>query len=483
MGVAGAGFGSRGFLRCYKSLLCVKDRRFKSNGRFPFCGLIFRCASSAKVCGPPVLSEKMVRDGVPPRVPRPAFLDYQSTTPLDPRVLDKMLPLMTDVFGNPHSRSHAYGWEAKKLVEEARQEVASVIGAQSPKTIIFTSGATESNNMAIKGAAGFYGKQKDTSTGSSRKYNHVITIQIEHKCVLASARTLQEQGWEVTFLPVKSDGIIDLQEFEKAIRPNTLLASVMFVNNEIGVIQPVEEVGKLCKKYNILFHTDAAQAVGKMEVDVDKIGADLLSISGHKLYGPKGVGALFVRNKPKRVRLIPLIDGGGQERGFRSGTLPAPLIVGLGEACRVAKAEMEADRKYIRFLSSRLYDGIFSQVEDVVLNGSPTHRYHGNVNISFSCVEGESLLMSLNNIAVSSGSACTSESLEPSYVLRAIGVNEELAHTSLRFGLGRFTTVAEIDDCIHAVKKHVTKLRDMSPLWELHQLRKSGQNVDEMVWT
>eukprot|EP00922_Rhytidocystis_sp_ex-Travisia-forbesii_P039680 GHVS01059025.1.p1 GENE.GHVS01059025.1~~GHVS01059025.1.p1 ORF type:complete len:451 (+),score=57.32 GHVS01059025.1:119-1471(+) len=412
---------------------------------------------------------------------RPAFLDYQSTTPVDPRVLDKMLPLMTEMFGNPHSRSHGYGWEAEEAVEEGRKQVAQLIGAASSKTIIFTSGATEANNMAIKGAAGFYGKETDKD--GKRRYNHIITTQIEHKCVLASCRALQEKGWDVTYLPVNEDGLVNMQSLEQSIRPDTLLVSVMFVNNEIGVIQPMEKIGALCRKHNILFHTDAAQAVGKVPVNVEEIKADLVSISGHKFYGPKGIGALFVRNRPKRVRLAPVIDGGGQERGFRSGTLPAALVAGFGEACRIAGEDMEDDKRHVDFLYDRMISGIKGALDEVILNGSDSQRYRGNINLSFSGVEGESLLMSLKEVAVSSGSACTSESLEPSYVLRAIGVGEELAHTSLRFGIGRFTTLTEVDKCVESVLKHVGKLRDMSPLWEQSERERMGEPTEKMVWT
>eukprot|EP00922_Rhytidocystis_sp_ex-Travisia-forbesii_P009776 GHVS01014320.1.p1 GENE.GHVS01014320.1~~GHVS01014320.1.p1 ORF type:complete len:452 (-),score=56.01 GHVS01014320.1:90-1445(-) len=430
---------------------------------------------------PPLLRPRSVSDIAHSFSSRPAFFDYQSTTPVDPRVLDKMLPLMTEMFGNPHSRSHGYGWEAEDVVEEGRKQVARLIHAPSTKTIIFTSGATEANNMAIKGAAGFYGKEKEID--GKRRYNHIITTQIEHKCVLASCLALQEQGWEVTYLPVNEDGLVNIETLEQSIRPDTLMVSIMFINNEIGVIQPMKEIGTLCRKKNILFHTDAAQAVGKVPVNVDEINADLVSISAHKLYGPKGIGALFVRGRPKRVRLAPVIDGGGQERGFRSGTLPAPLVAGFGEACRIAEEEMEDDRKHVEFLYKRMNGGIRGVLDEVILNGCETNRYPGNLNLSFSGVEGESLLMSLKDIAVSSGSACTSESLEPSYVLRAIGVGEELAHTSLRFGIGRFTTLKEVDKCVDEVRKHVGKLRDMSPLWEIRERERKGEEAEQMVWT
>eukprot|EP01071_Lankesteria_metandrocarpae_P003092 Lankesteria_metandrocarpae@DN2754_c0_g1_i1.p1 len=404
-------------------------------------------------------------------LPRPVYLDNQATTAVDPRVLDKMLPSMIHAYGNPHSRTHSFGWEAEDAVEQARKHVASLIGA-TPREIIFTSGATESNNMALKGAANFYGAQYP-------KRRHIITSQIDHKCVLASARALQGQGWDVTYLPVKSDGLICLDEFEKSIRPGeTLLASIMWVNNEIGVVQPINEIARICKKHKVLFHTDGAQGVGKLPLDVDSVGVDLVSISGHKLYGPKGVGALYIRSKP-RVRLAAVISGGGQERGFRSGTLPAPIIVGLGEACKIASEEMENDRIHITRLADRMYNGINDRLPEVTLNGSKLHRYHGSLNLSFAYVEGESLLMSLPQVAVSSGSACTSASLEPSYVLRAIGVNEELAHTSIRFGIGRFTTEEEIDGCVEQVVEHVERLREMSPLWEMAQ----AGDTTEFVWT
>eukprot|EP00403_Amphidinium_massartii_P014636 CAMPEP_0178411130 /NCGR_PEP_ID=MMETSP0689_2-20121128/21337_1 /TAXON_ID=160604 /ORGANISM="Amphidinium massartii, Strain CS-259" /LENGTH=451 /DNA_ID=CAMNT_0020032329 /DNA_START=46 /DNA_END=1401 /DNA_ORIENTATION=- len=387
----------------------------------------------------------------------PSYLDMQATTPIDPRVLDAMMPYFGGRFGNPHSRSHAYGWDAEEATETARKQVAALIGAD-PKEIFFTSGATESNNMAVKGIAAFYkGKKK-----------HIITTQTEHKCVLASCRRLEvEEGWEVTYLPVGKDGLIRLEDLEAAIRPDTAMVSVMYVNNEIGVVQPIDEIGKLCKEKGVFFHTDAAQAAGKIPVDVNKSNISLLSISGHKMYGPKGIGALYVRRRP-RVRVRPVIDGGGQERGMRSGTLPTPIIVGLGEAAAVCLKEMENDTRHVNKLARRLHDGIASVLPKVELNGHPEHRYHGNVNLSFACVEGESLLMSLaSETAVSSGSACTSASLEPSYVLRAIGVDEELAHTSLRFGIGRFTTQEEVDSLVGTVISEVTRLREMSPLWEM----------------
>ena len=405
------------------------------------------------------------------RFSRTAYLDNQATTPMDPRVLDAMLPYLTGRFGNPHSRSHAYGWEAEEVVEKARTNVADLIGASS-KEIIFTSGATESNNLAIKGVAA-YNQQK----------RHIITTTTEHKCVLASCRYLQDAGYEVTYLPVQTDGLISLEELENAIRPDTAIVSIMAVNNEIGVIQPIEDIGKLCRSKGVLFHTDAAQAHGKIPLNVDHI--DLMSISGHKLYGPKGIGALYVRRRNPRVRMRPIIDGGGQERGLRSGTLATPLVVGLGKAAELAATEMERDRAHIDRLSQKLYQGLTERLPEVTLNGSFAQRYCGNLNMSFSCVEGESLLMGLGkDIAISSGSACTSASLEPSYVLRAIGVNEELAHTSLRFGVGRFTTDEEIDTAIANVVAQVERLRDMSPLWDLMMEEKqSGQGATKIKWS
>jgi cysteine desulfurase len=389
----------------------------------------------------------------------------QATTPVDPRVLDVMMPYSLASFGNPHSLSHVYGWDAQQAIERARGQIASLIGA-STKELFFTSGATESNNMAVKGVADFYAKKK----------KHIITTQTEHKCVLASCIRLEvDQGWDVTYLPVKQDGLIDLNELEAAIRPDTALVSVMMVNNEIGCVQPCEEIGKMCKAKKVFFHTDAAQAVGKIPIDVNKLNISLMSLSGHKMYGPKGIGALYVRRKP-RVRLRAMIDGGGQERGMRSGTLPTPTIVGFGEAAAICQKEMENDSKHVDHLYRRMYDGVTSQIPKVTLNGSATARYRGNINISFAGVEGESLLMSIaNELAVSSGSACTSASLEPSYVLRAIGVDEELAHTSLRFGVGRFTTEEEVDACVKIVVKEVVRLREMSPLWELEmEAEKTG---------
>ncbi|KAI1001560.1 Cysteine desulfurase [Podosphaera aphanis] len=399
---------------------------------------------------------------------RPIYLDMQATTPVDPRVLDAMLPFYSGLYGNPHSRTHAYGWESEKAVEQARAHIANLIGAD-PKEIIFTSGATESNNMSIKGVARFYKRVG--------KKTHIVTTQTEHKCVLDSCRHLQDEGLQVTYLPVKSNGIVDMKELEYAIKPHTALVSVMSVNNEIGVIQPLEEIGALCRKKKVFFHTDAAQAVGKIPVDVNKMNIDLMSISSHKIYGPKGLGACYIRRRP-RVRIDPIISGGGQERGLRSGTLAPALVVGFGEACRVAKEEMDYDSKRIKKLSDRLLNGLLS-MEHTKQNGDPEHFYPGCINVSFSYVEGESLLMALKDIALSSGSACTSASLEPSYVLRALGSSDDSAHSSIRFGIGRFTTESEVDYVLKAVKERVTFLREMSPLWELVQ---EGVDLDSIQW-
>lgn len=397
------------------------------------------------------------------------YLDMQATTPLDPRVLDAMLPYMVDQFGNPHSRTHMYGWESEDAVEKARQQVATLIGAD-PKEIVFTSGATESNNMAIKGVAGFYKEKK----------RHIITTQTEHKCVLDSCRHLQQRGWDVTYLPVSHDGRLSLSDLEAALRPDTALVSVMAVNNEIGVRQPLSDIGALCREKKVFLHTDAAQAVGKVPINVNDSKVDLMSISGHKLYGPKGVGALYVRRRP-RVRLEAQMSGGGQERGLRSGTVPAPLVVGLGAACEIAGREMVADDAHVRRLEARLREGITSRLSGVQLNGPEdlAHRYPGNVNLSFAYVEGESLIMGLKDIAVSSGSACTSASLEPSYVLRALGVQEDMAHTSIRYGVGRFTTDEEVDMAVELTVARVNQLREMSPLWEMVQ---EGVDISKIEW-
>ncbi|KAG6898278.1 hypothetical protein C0992_000723 [Termitomyces sp. T32_za158] len=399
---------------------------------------------------------------------RPIYLDMQATTPVDPRVLDAMLPYLTDQYGNPHSRTHAYGWEAEQAIEDARKHVADLIGADA-KDVVFTSGATETNNMAIKGVARFHKEKK----------RHIITTQTEHKCVLDSCRKLGEEGFDITYLPVQQNGVVSLDVLEAAIRPDTSLVSIMTVNNETGVIQPINEIGALLRKHRgVYFHTDAAQAAGKIPLNVNEANIDLMSISGHKLYGPKGVGAAYVRRRP-RVRLEPILSGGGQERGLRSGTLPTALVVGIGEAARIAKQEMKRDHARIQALSNRLIQGINSQVEHVVRNGD-VNGYPGCVNLSFSYVEGESLLMALKDIALSSGSACTSASLEPSYVLRALGAAEDMAHSSLRFGIGRFTTEAEVDFVVSHIVRTVQRLRDMSPLWEMVQ---EGIDINSIDWS
>jgi cysteine desulfurase len=398
---------------------------------------------------------------------QPIYLDYQATTPMDPRVLEAMLPYFTYKFGNPHSRSHSYGWEAEEGVERARGQVAKLIGADE-KEVIFTSGATESNNLAIRGVAEFYKDRK----------NHIVTTVTEHKCVLDTCRHLEQAGFEVTYLPVQKNGLIDLEVLKNAITDKTVVVSVMAVNNEIGVIQPLEEIGKICRERKVFFHTDAAQAAGKIHLDVEKMNIDLMSISGHKIYGPKGIGALYVRRKP-RVRLVPLIVGGGQERGFRSGTLPTPLCVGLGEAAEICLKEMDGEAKRLKKLQERMLKGLNDKLAEIVINGDLEHRIPGNLNISFAYVEGESLMMGIKGLSVSSGSACTSASLEPSYVLRALGVEEEMAHTSLRIGLGRFTTEQEVDTAVDELVRHVNKLRAMSPLWEMAQ---EGIDLKSIEW-
>jgi cysteine desulfurase len=398
---------------------------------------------------------------------QPIYLDYQATTPMDPRVLEAMLPYFTYKFGNPHSRSHSYGWEAEEGVEKARGQLAKLIGADE-KEVIFTSGATESNNLAIRGVAEFYKDRK----------NHIVTTVTEHKCVLDTCRHLEQSGFEVTYLPVQQNGLIDLDVLKNAITDKTVVVSVMAVNNEIGVIQPLEEIGKICREKKTFFHTDAAQAAGKIPLDVEKMNIDLMSISGHKIYGPKGIGALYVRRKP-RVRLVPLIVGGGQERGFRSGTLPTPLCVGLGEAAEICSKEMEGEAKRLKKLQDRMLKGLNDKLTDIIVNGDLEHRIPGNLNISFAYVEGESLMMGIKGLSVSSGSACTSASLEPSYVLRALGVEEEMAHTSLRIGLGRFTTEQEVDTAVDELVRHVNKLRAMSPLWEMAQ---DGIDIKSIEW-
>jgi cysteine desulfurase len=398
---------------------------------------------------------------------QPIYLDYQATTPMDPRVLEAMMPYFTYKFGNPHSRSHSYGWEAEEGVEKARGQVARLIGADD-KEVIFTSGATESNNLAIRGVAEFYKDRK----------NHVVTTVTEHKCVLDTCRHLEQNGFEVTYLPVQKNGLIDLEQLRAAITDKTVVVSIMAVNNEIGVIQPLEEIGKICREKKTFFHTDAAQAAGKIPLDVEAMNIDLMSISGHKIYGPKGIGALYVRRKP-RVRLVPLIVGGGQERGFRSGTLPTPLCVGLGEAAEICQKEMAGEAVRLKKLQERMLKGLHAKLPEIYVNGDLEHRIPGNLNISFAHVEGESLMMGIKGLSVSSGSACTSASLEPSYVLRALGVEEEMAHTSLRIGLGRFTTEQEVDTAVADLVHQVTKLREMSPLWEMSQ---EGIDIKSIEW-
>ena len=396
----------------------------------------------------------------------PIYLDYSATTPVDPRVAERMIPWLVEKFGNPASRSHAYGWEAEKAVEEARDNVAALVGAD-PKEIVWTSGATESNNLAIKGAAQFYqGKGK-----------HLITVKTEHKAVLDTMRELERQGFEVSYLDPQENGLVDLEQFKAAIRPDTILASVMFVNNEIGVVQPIEQMGEICRARGVIFHVDAAQATGKVGIDLSKLKVDLMSFSAHKTYGPKGIGALYVRRKP-RIRLEAQMHGGGHERGLRSGTLATHQIVGMGEAFRFAREEMAAENERIRMLRDRLWKGI-SDIEQVFLNGDLDQRVPHNLNVSFAFVEGESLMMAIKDVAVSSGSACTSASLEPSYVLRALGRQDELAHSSIRFTIGRFTTVEEIDYTVQLLHRQIAKLREMSPLWDMY---KEGIDLNTVQW-
>lgn len=397
----------------------------------------------------------------------PIYLDYQSTTPIDPRVLEAMIPYFTDKFGNPHSRSHSYGWEAEDAVDLARSEVAQLISADS-KEIIFTSGATESNNLAIKGVAHFYRDVK----------NHIITVSTEHKCVLDTCRHLEQEGFKVTYLPVGRDGLINLDDLRNSITEQTSIVSVMAVNNEIGVIQPLEEIGKICRERGVFFHSDIAQAFGKIPIDVQKCNIDLASISGHKIYGPKGIGALYVRRRP-RVRLAAIINGGGQERGMRSGTVPTPLVVGLGKAAAIAMNEMQSDYDHVKKLSQKFLSIVMDGASEVFLNGSSKNRYPGNLNLSFSYIEGESMILAIKDLAVSSGSACTSSSLEPSYVLKAIGVGDELAHTSIRFGIGKFSTEEEIEYAAALVLSKINSLREMSPLWEMAQ---EGIDITKIQW-
>lgn len=396
----------------------------------------------------------------------PIYLDYSATTPCDPRVVDAMIPWLREHFGNPASRSHAWGWEAEEAVEKARKQVADLIHAD-PREIVWTSGATESNNLAIKGAAQFY----------KSKGKHLITVKTEHKAVLDTMRALEREGFEVTYLDVLPNGLLDLDVFKQALRPDTILASVMLVNNEIGVVQDVQAIGDICREHRVIFHVDAAQATGKLEIDLEKLPVDLMSLASHKTYGPKGIGALYVRRKP-RVRLEAQIHGGGHERGMRSGTLATHQIVGMGEAFRIAQEEMAVELPKIRALQRRLLKGL-NDMEEVYVNGDLEQRVAHNLNISFNYVEGESLMMGLKGVAVSSGSACTSASLEPSYVLRALGRSDELAHSSLRITIGRFTTEEEIDNAVQAIKHNVTKLRELSPLWDMY---KDGVDISAIQW-
>jgi cysteine desulfurase len=396
----------------------------------------------------------------------PIYLDYSATTPVDPRVAERMIPFLTERFGNPASRSHAFGWDTEAAVGEARQEVASLVHCD-PKELVFTSGATESINLALKGAAHFY---KD-------KGRHLVTVRTEHKATLDTMRELEREGFDVTYLDVAPDGLLDVTRFEAALRPDTTLVSAMYVNDEIGVVQDIRAIGEICRARGIIFHVDSAQATGKLAIDLAKLKVDLMSFSAHKTYGPKGMGALFVRRKP-RVRLEAQMHGGGHERGMRSGTLPTHQIVGMGEAFRLARLEMDADNARIRKLRDKLWAGL-SQIEEVYLNGDLERRVPHNLNVSFNFVEGESLIMAIKDIAVSSGSACTSASLEPSYVLRALGRSDELAHSSIRFTVGRFTTDEEIDYTIALVQRKIAKLRELSPLWEMHQ---EGIDLDTVQW-
>lgn len=406
------------------------------------------------------------------------YLDSQATTMIDPRVLDKMLPYMTYIYGNAHSRNHFFGWESEKAVEDARTNLLNLINGKNNKEIIFTSGATESNNLALIGICTYYNKL-------NKQKNHIITSQIEHKCILQTCRFLQTKGFEVTYLKPDTNGLVKLDDIKNSIKDNTIMASFIFVNNEIGVIQDIENIGNLCKEKNILFHTDASQAAGKVPIDVQKMNIDLMSMSGHKLYGPKGIGALYIKRKKPNIRLNALIHGGGQERGLRSGTLPTHLIVGFGEAAKVCSLEMNRDEKKVRYFFNYVKDYLTKHLDYIVFNGCQINRYYGNMNISFLFVEGESLLMSLNEIALSSGSACTSSTLEPSYVLRSIGISEDIAHTSIRIGFNRFTTFFEVQQlCINLVKS-VERLRSISPLYEMELEKKNPSNDDipKFIWT
>lgn len=398
----------------------------------------------------------------------PIYLDYSSTTPIDKRVLDSMITYFEFDFGNPHSRTHPYGWSAENAIEHARSQISKVLNC-SPKEIIFTSGGTESNNLAIKGAARFY---------RTENKNHIVTVKTEHKCVIETCRNLEQEGFEVTYLDVEKNGLIDLEKFASSIKPSTILASVMFVQNEVGVIQDLKSIGRICREKGILFHSDACQGFGKVPIDVEEFNIDLLTISAHKIYGPKGIGALYVRKKP-RVRLKPLFSGGGQERGLRSGTNPTPLIVGFGLAAEIANNTMEENRKHYELLTNTLLDILHEYLDFIYVNGDVNHRYPGNLNISFEFVEGESLIMAIKDLALSSGSACTSASLEPSYVLRSMGVDDALSHTSLRISFGRTTTKEEVEYAGYIIARSVIRLREISPLWEMKQ---EGIDINSINW-
>lgn len=399
----------------------------------------------------------------------PIFMDNHATTPVDPRVLDEMLPYFTTKFGNAASRSHRFGWEAEEAVDYARERIARLIGAKDSKEIVFTSGATESDNLAIKGVAEFY---KDRG-------NHIVTVATEHKAVLDTCKRLEKQGCEVTYLDVGKDGLVDPDDVKRAITPRTILVSIMLANNEIGTVQPLGEIGKITRERGVLLHSDAVQGIGKVDFDVQRMNVDLASITAHKIYGPKGIGALYVRRSKPRVRLAAQMDGGGHERGNRSGTLPVPLIVGFGKACDIMTHEGKAESTHLALLRERLRSRIMSQLDEVYINGSVEHRLPGNLNISFNFVEGEGLMMAIKDVAVSSGSACTSASLEPSYVLRALGVGDELAHSSIRFGLGRFNTEEEVDYVADLVVGKVRRLRELSPLYEMHN---EGIDLKSVSW-
>lgn len=399
----------------------------------------------------------------------PIYMDHQATTPVDPRVLEEMRPYFSEKFGNAASRNHSFGWDAEQAVDVARKQIAELIHAD-PKEIIFTSGATESDNLALKGVVGMYREKGD----------HIITTNVEHRAILDTAKRLEREGVKVTYIPVGSDGLVDPEAVKKEITDRTILISIMMANNEIGTINPIAEIGRIAKEKGIIFHCDATQGVGKIPIDVNEMGIDLMSFSAHKMYGPKGIGALYVRRRKPRVRLTPMIDGGGHERGMRSGTLPVPLVVGFGKACEICREVMPEEQKRISELRDRLKDGILKELDEVYLNGHPVHRLSGTLNLSFAYVEGESVLMGLKDIAISSGSACTSATLEPSYVIRALGVGSDLAHSSIRFGIGRFNTVEEVDFVVKRVIETITKLREMSPLYEM---AKEGIDLKTVQWT